>query len=164
MATVKGQNLRLFIGNKVIGRALECSLHLQMNVSERSTKDDEGGWAKNHVVSLAWDASAQAVVIDEQETTAIGYADVLSLAGQTVHIKLNTTNGSQNRDEDTILLAGDAIISDIQMTAQNRQRSTYQIQLTGKKNALIDIRALVSSDQHLLVSSDGHILCAPHES
>lgn len=164
MATVKGQNLRLYFGNKVIGRALECSLHIAMNVQERSTKDDEGGWARNHVVNLQWDASAQAVVIDEQEATAIGYADVLDLAGQTVHVRLNTTGGDQNREADTIMLAGDAIISDIQMTAQNRQRSTYQIQLTGKKNALIDIRALVSSDQHLLVSSDGHILCAPHES
>ena len=163
MATVKGQNLRIFIDGRAIGAALDCQLQLQLDVTPYSTKDDEGAWAKNRVVSLQWSVTANAVLTDIDYVEAIGVSDLADLIGQTVQVQLNTTNGEQNRESTGQLLAGDAIISDIQYTAQNRQRTTCQVTLTGKKNALIDIRALMSADGHYLYSSNGSKLFAAHE-
>ena len=164
MATVKGQNLRIFVGGRAIIAAIDCQLQLQLNVTPYSTKDDEGAWTKNRAVSLQWSVTANAAVTDEQELGAIGVADLSDLIGQTVQVQLATASGDKNRESGEQLLAGDAIVSDIQYTAQNRQRTTCQVTLTGKKNALIDLRALMSSERHYLVSADSHRLMAAHQS
>ena len=163
MATVKGQNLRIYVGSKAIAAALECQLQLQLNVATYSTKDDEDDWVRNRVASLQWSVTANAAVTDEEELGAIGVAELSDLIGQTVQAQLATASGDKNRDSGETMVAGDAIVSDIQYTAQNRQRTTCQLTLTGKKNALIDIRALMSADEHYLVSANGSKLFAAHE-
>lgn len=163
MATVKGQNLRIFVDGRAIGAALDCQLQLQLNVTPYSTKDDEGAWTKNRVVSLQWSVTANAVVTDIDYVEAIGVSELADLIGQTVQVQLNTTNGEMNRESTGQLLAGDAIISDVQYTAQNRQRSTAQITLTGKKNALIDLREIITADGHNIRTADDHIVYAAHE-
>ena len=163
MATVKGQNLRIFVDGRAIGAALECQLQLQLNVTPYSTKDDEGAWIKNRVVSLQWSVTANAVLTDIDYVEAIGVSDLADLIGQTVQVQLNTTNGEMNRESTGQLLAGDAIISDVQYTAQNRQRTTCQVTLTGKKNALIDLREIITADGHNIRTADGHIVFAAHE-
>ena len=163
MATVKGQNLRLFVGSRAIAAALECQLQLQLNVTPYSTKDDEGDFTQHRVVSLQWSVQANAVVMSEDELTAIGLNELTDLIGQTVHVQMNTTGGDQNREIDESLLAGEAIVSDIQITAQNRQRSTYQVSLTGKKNMLIDLRTIITADDHTIRTANGLIVMAPHD-
>ena len=163
MATVKGQNLRIFVDGLAIGAALDCQLQLQLNVTPYSTKDDEGAWTKNRVVSLQWSVTANAVLTDIDYVEAIGVSDLTELIGQTVQVQLNTTNGEMNRESTGQLLAGDAIISDVQYTAQNRQRTTCQVTLTGKKNALIDLREIITADGHNIRTADGHIVFAAHE-
>ena len=163
MATVKGQNLRIFVDGRAIGAALDCQLQLQLNVTPYSTKDDEGAWTKNRVVSLQWSVTANAVITDIDYVEAIGVSDLADLIGQTVQVQLNTTNGEMNRESTGQLLAGDAIVSDIQYTAQNRQRTTCQVTLTGKKNALIDLREIITADGHNIRTADGHIVFAAHE-
>ena len=164
MATVKGQNLRVFVGSRAIIAALDCQLQLQLNVTQYSTKDDEGGWTKNEAVSLQWSVTANAAVTDEQELGAIGVAEIADLIGQTIQVQLATASGDKNRERGVQMMAGEAIVSDVQYTAQNRQRTTCQVTLTGKKNALIDIRALMSSERHYLVSANGLRLMAAHQS
>ena len=87
MATVKGQNLRIFLGNAEtapIAAALSCTLEIQMNVQERSTKDDEGGWAKNHVASLAWNVKVNgAVTLDPDRNDP---ATLMNRIGQQVYV------------------------------------------------------------------------------
>lgn len=163
MATVKGQNLRVYVGSRAIIAALDCQLNVQLNVQPYSTKDDEGSWTKNRAVKLQWRVTANAAVTDEQELDAIGVSELADLIGQTVRVQLNTSEGEKNREATEHLLAGNAILSDVQITAANRQRATAQVTLTGKANMLIDLRYLVSSDGHYLRSADGHVLTAPHE-
>ena len=166
MATVKGQNLRIYLGNGdslPIASALSCQLQVQLSVQEKSTKDDEGGWVRNQAVSLSWSATAQAAVINDEHVGAIGYDDILDMIGQTVYVRLAMASGTQNREQGDILVAGYAILSDVQMNAQNRQRSTYDIQLTGCKNLIQELRMLSSSNPSYLRTSDGHLLTAEHE-
>ena len=163
MATVKGQNLRIYIGSRAIAAALECQLQIQLNVTPYSTKDDEGSWSKNRAVSLQWGVTANAVVMDTEELDAIGVEALSRLIGQVVRVQLNTASGEKNREAGSQMLAGDAIISDVQYTAQNRQRTTCQVVLTGKKNMLIDLYELITADSHNIRTSDNHIVYAPHE-
>ena len=164
MATVKGQNLRIFLGNAEtapIAAALSCSLEIQMNVKELSTKDDEGGWAKNHVASLAWNVKVNgAVTLDPDRNDP---ASLMSRIGQQVYVKLALASGEQNSEMGSMLIGGYAILSDVQITAENRKRGTYDVTLTGCKNLINEIRRLRTSQGHYLKTADGHILAAPHQ-
>ena len=150
MAVVKGQNLRIFLGNggsKPLAAALSCDLNIQLNVQPYPTKDDEGAWANNVAVSLAWSVKAQAVVTDIDYVEAVGASDLMDLVGQVVYVQLCTTSGDMNREVEGLpMVAGDAILSDVQITTQNRQRSEYEITLTGCKNMLFDLREIITAD------------------
>jgi len=163
MAIVKGQNLRVFVGSRAIAAALECSLQVQLTTRQRSTKDDDSDFVGNVVASLNWSVTANAVVVDDDELDAIGAAELTGLVGSDVQLQLSTASGEKNREQGDNLLAGEAIISDVQITAQNRQRTTYQVTFTGKKNMLIDLRYIVTADNHYIRTSDGHIVMAAHE-
>ena len=164
MATVKGQNLRIFLGNGdsvPIAAALQCDLQIQLNVQERSTKDDEGGWVRNQAVSLSWNVKVNgAVTADPDRNDA---ASLMSRIGQTVYVRLALASGNQNSVMGDVILSGYAIMNDVQITAQNRQRGTYDISLTGCRDLINEMRRLATSNPSLLRTSDGHILAAPHE-
>ena len=69
-----------------------------------------------------------------------------------------------NREVDDLpMVAGDAILSDVQITAQNRQRSEYEITLTGCKNMLFDLREIITADDNNIRTADGNIVLAAHE-
>ena len=167
MAVVKGQNLRIFLGNggsKPLAAALSCDLNIQLNVQAYPTKDDEGAWTKNVAVSLAWSVKAQSAIQDTEDTGAINAPALLDLVGQIVHVQLCTASGVMNREADDLpMVAGDAILSDVQITAQNRQRTTYDVTLTGCKNMLFDLREIITADDNNIRTADGHIVVAAHE-
>ena len=62
MATVKGENLRIFINDVVIAASKQCDLSVRLDVQESSTKDDTGDWASQMVVRLGWELRANGVV------------------------------------------------------------------------------------------------------
>lgn len=166
MATIKGQNLRLFMENgsgqmSAIAAARQCQLNIRLEVRQISTKDDTDDFAQNIALKLSWSVSANGVVtIDPERNDPVSLMDRI---GQTVRVELATAGGNQNSDIGEQLLAGDAILSDVEIQATNDEESTYSIQLTGKKNMLTDISALMSADEHYLVSANGSKLFAAHE-
>ena len=161
MATVKGQNLRVFIGDVVVAAATQCDVSVRLNVKTSSTKDSEGDWGHATVVNLSWEVRTNGLVtIDPDRNDP---SSLLSRVGQTVRVELATAGGTKNSEMGEMLLAGDAIISDIQLSAQVDDESTYAVTLTGKKNMLTDLRLLVTSDSNYIRTSDGHLLAAEHE-
>ncbi len=161
MATIKGQNLRLFLNNVVIAAAQQCQLSVRLDVKQISTKDDTDDFAQNIALKLSWSVSANGVVtVDPNRNDP---STLLDRIGQTVRLEMATASGDKNSDMGEQLLAGDAIISDVQIQATNEEESTFSVQLTGKKNMLTDIRLLVTSDSHYLRTTDGNLLAAEHE-
>ena len=164
MATVKGQNLRIFLGNATtvpIAAALQCTLQVQTNVQERSTKDDEGGWAHNFAVSTSWNVKVNgAVTLDPDRNDP---ASLMDRIGQMVYVRLALASGEKNSTMGTMLVCGYAILSDVQITAENRRRGTYDVTLTGCKNLINEVRRLRSPNGKYLKTADSHILAAPHE-
>ncbi len=161
MATIKGQNLRLFLNNVVIAAAQQCQLSVRLDVKQISTKDDTDDFAQNIALKLSWSVSANGVVTADPSRN--DPSTLLDRIGQTVRLEMATASGDKNSDTGEQLLAGDAIISDVQIQATNEEESTFSVQLTGKKNMLTDIRLLMTSDTHYMRTSDGNLLAAAHE-
>ena len=165
MATVKGQNLRIFLGNgdaTAIAAALECTLQIQLAVQGRPTKDDEGGWMRNFATTLNWSVQVNgAVTLDPDRNDP---ASLMDRIGQKVYVRMSLASGEQNSVEGDRMVAGDAILSDVQITAENRRRGTYNVTLTGCKNLLNELRLIVTADNHYIRTADGHLVAANHES
>ena len=144
-----------------IAAAQQCQLSLRLEVKQTSTKDDTDDFAKNIALKLSWSVSANGVVTVDPDRN--DPASLMNRIGQTVRVELATASGDLNSDMGEQLLAGDAIISDVQIQANNEDESTYSIQLTGKKNMLTDIRLLVTADNHNVRTADDNLVTAVHE-
>ena len=69
MAVVKGQNLRIFVGDPavVIAAAQQCELNVHLNTEQFSTKDDTGAFDNHQTVSLAWSLRTNGLVTNDPE-------------------------------------------------------------------------------------------------
>jgi len=127
----KGQNLRVFISDKCIAAATDCSIHIGTNLEDSSTKDSSGNWQQQECTGKNWDITASALVIDD--STGMTYSSVKALIGTKVAIKVADTNGEQNRTAvaSGMELSGNAWVSDISLNASNKQNQTWSVTLTG---------------------------------
>lgn len=82
-------------------------------------------------VYVACMTNAQTLTWAVYDGNGLQLTDVFALKGQAVTVQFGTTNGTMNREADTQLLEGTAIVSDISVTAQNRALGTWTVQLSG---------------------------------
>lgn len=156
MATVKGQNLRLFLNNKVVAMATTCSMQLQAVVREVSHKDIEGGWVEQMVVKLNWTVTSDCVVCDEA-AHGVTVAELEQMVGQMLQVDFARAGGEHNADKGSMLFSGYAVLNDLTITAQNRQNSTCTISMTGQGRLG---QPLFLADKNSLIfrTSDGYLL------
>lgn len=66
MSTIKGQNLRLFVGTpaKCVAAAQSCSASLSAETQDISTKDTTGSFTENTVTGFSWNMSVDALYVD----------------------------------------------------------------------------------------------------
>ena len=129
---IKGQNMRLRIGGKVVACATNCTCHASAQLEETSSKDSTGDWTDQEAVSKSWDFSVDALMqIDAEDTTGLGFDDMMDLIGQKAEIEFVQTNGVKNRDEVKVFRKGTAIINDVSQTMANKQNGTYSVQGQG---------------------------------
>ena len=136
MGTIKGQNLRILVGGKCIAMATECTFHIAAQTEDSSTKDDTGDWAMNEVVGLSWDASTQSLVtLTDNGSNGELPTDLFSaMINKTLlTLTFDTTSGTNNRTADNSALkkTGTAYLTDLSVSAVNRQNSTISAQFTG---------------------------------
>lgn len=131
MAIIKGQNLRIIVGSKVVAASTSASLHFATSLEETSTKDSTNDFTEQEAVSKSWDASVDALFVIDSAETGLKPVDLLSLLGTKVDIEFQHTNGDQNREKDSVLYTGQAIVADVAITAPNKSNSTYSMQLQG---------------------------------
>jgi hypothetical protein len=129
---MKGQNLRIFLGEKAVALAKACTYHVSAQLEDKSTKDDTGDFQKQEVTGLAGDISCDALYSVETDATGVNGVEALDmvLAGQEVTVVFTPTEGTNNR----VMAAGarytcQAIVNDISINATNRQETTYTIQM-----------------------------------
>ena len=136
MGTIKGQNLRVMVGGKCVAMATSCQFHVAAQLEDASTKDSEGDWQEQEVTGLSWDAQTESLVtLEDNGSNGELPQDLLSLMINKTRVTLtfDQTAGTNNRvgQNSVIKKSGYAWISDIQITAANRQNSTVTVQFQG---------------------------------
>lgn len=124
---LKGQKVRVKIGDTVLACATTCSCHISAQLEEASHKDVTSNWAEQECVGKAWDFSAEALAyVAESGTTIAGktFNEVADLVGTTVDVEFE-------QDGTKTLRTGKAIINDYSQTWANKQNGTYTVQGTG---------------------------------
>ena len=136
MATIKGQNLRVMVGGKCIAMATSCQFHISAQMEDASTKDSVGDFQEQEVTGLSWDAQTDSLVtLEDNGSNGELPQDLLSLIINKTKVQLtfDQTAGANNRvgQNSAIKKTGYAYVSDVQITAQNRQNSTITVQFQG---------------------------------
>ena len=141
MATIKGQNLRIFAGTtvsnrKCIAAATSCTLHLSAVVGQKSTKDSDNDWEEQEVTALAWDVQTEALITTGGDSGAVDVDELV--VGNIYQLRLSPTSGTQNREVSTlsspIQVYGKAILSDLTLVATDRENSTWSATFTGTED------------------------------
>lgn len=143
MATIKGENLRVMLGDNAeslacIAASTACTVHASLQVEEDTTKDTQDAWITQTPVGLAWDVQVEALIIDDSDTdyrTGAKNIDQLHV-GRTYTLRFAQTAGAagqKNRDaiQNALQLTGKAILSDLNITSQNDETATATCQFTG---------------------------------
>ncbi len=124
------------VNNKCIAMATSCQFHISAELQDSSTKDSTGDWQEQEVTGLSWDASTESLVtLTDNGANGELPADIMSLIinKTSVTLKFDQTSGTNNRTAaaSTIVRQGTAYVTDVNVTAQNRQNSTLSVKFTG---------------------------------
>lgn len=136
MATIKGQNLRIMVGSKCIAMATSCTFHVSAQTEDSSTKDSEGDWSESEVTGLSWDAQTDSLVtLADNGSNGELPQDIFAamVARQPLTLTFDVTTGTNNRigTNSALKKTGTAYLTDLNVTAANRQNSTLSAQFTG---------------------------------
>ena len=116
--------------------ATSCQFHVSAQLEDSSTKDSTGDWQEQEVTGLSWDAQTDSLVtLTDNGTNGELPQDLLSLIinKTLVTLTFDQTNGTNNRIgmNSAIKRSGSAYVTDVNITAQNRQNSTITARFTG---------------------------------
>lgn len=142
MATIKGENLRILIGDdeqhlKCVAAAVSCVVHVAAVVEEDMTKDDVDGFVQKEVTGLNWDVQVDALIIDETDDDAVSAG--LLQPGLEYTVRFSQTAGAageKNRDAiaNAIQYTGKAILNDLNFTSQNQNMAQCSAKFQGSKD------------------------------
>jgi hypothetical protein len=116
--------------------ATSCTFHVSAQLEDSSTKDSVGDWQEQEVTGLSWDAQTDSLVtLEDNGTNGELPQDLLGLIINKTKVTLtfDQTAGTNNRvaQNAAIKRTGEAYVTDVTITAQNRQNSTFSAKLTG---------------------------------
>lgn len=137
----KGQHLRLVITegtttttDKFVAMATDLTVHLSAQTEDSTTKDTTdstgGNWLEYEVTSRTGDIqfSALVAVLGQNDADANGkyLEDFIDMVSDTVvNWKLLFVGGNSNRVKSKTLCTGQGKLTNLQVSAPNRQKGTY---------------------------------------
>jgi hypothetical protein len=130
MSKIKGQNFRLLKDGSVFPEATNCSITLQGNTEDTSTKDTEGMFNQEDVVSNQWSAQVDTI---QSETAQLRAIISMFVAAQPVGIGWDQTSGSGNAtpQEAPFARQGQALLNDFVMNFNDRETVNTSISFQG---------------------------------
>lgn len=130
MSKIKGQNFRLLQNSNAIPEATNCSITLQGNTEDTSTKDTEGFFTQETVVSNQWNAQVDTY---QSDTTALRSIISLFIAAQPIPVGWDQTAGAQNRVKQNANFkrSGNALLNDFTMNFNDRETVAVSLQFQG---------------------------------
>ena len=129
----KGQHLRLVFvesnTNKVIALATEMTLHLSAQTEDSTTKDTtdtNGDWNEYEVTQRSGDISFGALIGVGTDAGGKSFADMINqVSDAVVNWKVVMVSGANNRVVGKTVCSGQGKLTNLQASAQNRQKATY---------------------------------------
>lgn len=138
--------MMLFIGGKAVALSTSHSLTCSAETSDTSSKDS-GVWTDNEITSMSWEASSESLLGAKQaDAVDISYEELMDayLAASPVEVVLGIPkNASPNEVPDggwedpsknagQVYYKGTANITQLQITAANKENGTMSVSLQGK--------------------------------
>ena len=131
----KGQHLRLVFmegttpSAKVIALASEMTFHLSAQTEDSSTKDTtdtNGAWNEYDVTARSGDIQFSALIGVGTDTGGKSFADLIDQVSDTlINWKVVMVSGAENRVVGKEVCHGQGKLTNLQASAQNRQKATY---------------------------------------
>lgn len=133
MSKIKGQNFRLLQNAAAIPEATNCSITLQGNTEDTSTKDTEGLFTQETIVSTQWSAQVDTY---QSDTAALRAIIATFIAAQAVPVGWDQTAGAQNRvaQNANFKRSGQALLNDFTMSFNDRETVSLSLQWQGTGN------------------------------
>lgn len=130
MAKIKGQNFRVEIESACVPEATNCSISLTGNAESSSTKDTEGLFEEDTIVSTSWTAK-----VDTFQSTVAQIREIITLfkTATDVNVGWDQTAGLQNRIAQNASFSrhGKALLTDVSFTFNDRQTVATSLQFQG---------------------------------
>lgn len=137
----KGQHLRLVfpegtdtVTNYFVAMATDLTAHFSAQTEDSTTKDTtdtNGAWAEFDVTGRNGDIQFGALVGVGTDATGKSFADWIDKVNDTIiPWMLVTVNSTNNRTIVKTVCSGNGKLSNLQASAQNRQKATYSGTLT----------------------------------
>lgn len=140
----KGQFIRLFLSSdntttpvKVLAAPKSLSIHVSVSLEDATTKDTTGSWTVQEPTGISYDISTNALIKSGETITSSVAAMTLSDL-QTIYegmspVKWQIANvsGDNNRTKGAVIVSGSAVLSNLAISAQNRQVARYDATLNG---------------------------------
>lgn len=129
----KGQHLRLVFvesnTNKVVALSTEMTLHLSAQTEDSTTKDTtdtNGDWNEYEVTQRSGDISFSALVGTGTDSGGKTFTDMINQVSDTlINWKVVMVSGANNRVVGKTVCSGQGKLTNVQASAQNRQKATY---------------------------------------
>jgi hypothetical protein len=131
----KGQHLRLVFmegetpSSKVIALATDMTFHLSAQTEDSSTKDTtdtNGAWNEYDVTARSGDIQFSALVGVVSDTGGKSFADLIDqVSDSLINWKVVMVSGAENRVVGKEVCHGQGKLTNLQASAQNRQKATY---------------------------------------
>lgn len=128
MATLKGQNFRIYVGQSVVGKSTGCSVTLTGNTDDSTHKDITGMASAPTIVSKSWSVQVDSLEVCDAATLLKA---IKSMTPLTVMWDESSTTDNQTALKANFARRGLAFVSDVTFNWNDRESSTKSLQLTG---------------------------------
>jgi hypothetical protein len=130
MSKIKGQNFRLLMSGSAVPEETNVSVTVSGNSEDVSTKDTEGLFSQEDIITTAWSAQVDSYQAEPSQLRAI-----LStfIAASPVAVGWDQTGGSQNRvaQNANFKRSGQALLNDFNMQFDDRTTVNVSLQFQG---------------------------------
>lgn len=130
LTKLKGQNFRVFVAGAAVAEATSCQVSISGNMEDARTKDTEGSYSTEQMVSRGWTAQ-----VDSLQATAAELKALITTfnSDSAVTVGWDQTDGTANRVAQNASFArsGSAHLIDLTINAPNRANISVSAQYQG---------------------------------
>lgn len=133
MGKIKGQNFRVFVEHAAVPEATNCQVTLSGNMEDASTKDTEGMFTEEQMVSTSWQVQVDSYDASVNNVKALIRTFIAAAAVEVGWDQTTGATGTQNREAEGADFArsGDALLTDLTLVFNDRATCTVSSQYQG---------------------------------